>query len=233
MLARGAAAAPAETRANEGLARGAMAGESSSGERPPGAERPADPREEDNLRLIRGVDLTLAHELHEIGVWRFAQIAAWSPQNIAWIAERFRQLGPVAAWGWPRQAQLLAAGVPTDYARELSAGEAPANHFDDAALKGWLETLPQPQRPAPGDSLYPGTRPAALLEPPYGERDYLTRIGGIDADLQARLNGLGVWTLRQIAHWTPDNARWIGAYLAAPGRPEQQDWIGQARAALD
>ncbi len=108
-------------------------------------------------------------------------------------------------------------------------GEQP-EPADEDERAAWLKTLPQPAAPGAGDGLYAGSRPAGFSEPPLGEKDDLTRLSGVDAETAARLNGLGVWTLRQIACWSEENARWIGAYLATPGAPEREDWIGQARA---
>ncbi|MCW2282659.1 putative flap endonuclease-1-like 5' DNA nuclease [Rhodoblastus acidophilus] len=191
-----------------------------------GASR-AHPNQVDDLRLIRGVDSALAKKLREIGVHRFDQIAAWGPEQIAQVAEKLGDQ-PVSPQHWPAQARLLAAGALTDHARAVLDGEPPAP-ADEHELAAWLETLPQPAAPGAGDGFYAGSRPTGFSEPPLGEIDDLTRLSGVDAEVAARLNGLGVWTWRQIACWSPENARWIGAYLATPGAPEREDWIGQAR----
>lgn len=75
-----------------------------------------------------------------------------------------------------------------------------------------------------------GERPPALPGPRAGNADDLRRIRGIGPQNTTRLNALGVYHLDQIAAWTPAEARWVGAYLAFPGRIEREDWIGQARA---
>ncbi len=77
-----------------------------------------------------------------------------------------------------------------------------------------------------------GERPPALPSPRSGAADDLRLIRGIGPQNAARLNALGVYHLDQIAVWTPAEARWIGAYLAFPGRIEREDWMGQARALL-
>jgi predicted flap endonuclease-1-like 5' DNA nuclease len=195
---------------------------------PPAPPQPmARPDQHDDLRLIRGIDAALSEKLHAIGVTRFGEIAKWGPEQIAWV---FEKLGaPASPEHWPAQARLLAAGVLTDYARLVLSGEQP-EPADDDDLAAWLETLPQPAAPGAGDGFYAGSRPTGFSEPPLGETDDLTRLSGVDAETAARLNGLGVWTVRQIACWSQENARWIGAYLATPGAPEREDWIGQARA---
>ncbi len=66
----------------------------------------ARPQEEDDLRLIRGVDAALRQKLREIGVWRFSQIAAWGPEQIAWVAEaNWREIAGFAT-------RLAGAGAP-------------------------------------------------------------------------------------------------------------------------
>ena len=70
----------------------------------------------------------------------------------------------------------------------------------------------------------PGPRP--------GGADDLRRIRGIGPQNATRLNALGIYHLDQIAAWAPAEARWIGAYLAFPGRIEREDWMGQAKALM-
>lgn len=75
-----------------------------------------------------------------------------------------------------------------------------------------------------------GERPPALPGARSGKADDLRRIRGIGPQNATRLNALGIYHLDQIAAWTPSEARWIGAYLAFPGRIEREDWMGQAKA---
>ncbi len=75
-----------------------------------------------------------------------------------------------------------------------------------------------------------GERPPALPGPRPGNADDLKRIRGIGPQNATRLNALGIYHLDQIAVWTPAEARWVGAYLAFPGRIEREDWVGQAKA---
>jgi predicted flap endonuclease-1-like 5' DNA nuclease len=73
-----------------------------------------------------------------------------------------------------------------------------------------------------------GERPPALPAPRIGGGDDLRRIRGVGPQNAARLNGLGIYHFDQIAAWTPSEVRWIGTYLAFPGRIEREDWIAQA-----
>ncbi|MBS1182201.1 MAG: rpsB 1 [Proteobacteria bacterium] len=73
-----------------------------------------------------------------------------------------------------------------------------------------------------------GERPPALPVARTGGADDLRRIRGIGPQNATRLNALGIYHFDQIATWTPAEMRWVGAYLAFPGRIEREDWIGQA-----
>lgn len=74
-----------------------------------------------------------------------------------------------------------------------------------------------------------GVRPPALAAP-RGEPDDLKRINGIGPTNEKKLNALGVYHFDQIAAWNDAQVRWVGAYLAFPGRIERENWVGQARA---
>ncbi|WP_394089372.1 hypothetical protein [Xanthobacter autotrophicus] len=97
------------------------------------------------------------------------------------------------------------------------------------------EPLPLPLPPAPvvrekGPDGHPGVRPPTLDAPEGEGADDLKLLKGIGPQNERRLNALGIYHVRQIAAWTPDEAAWVGSYLAFPGRIERENWIGQARA---
>lgn len=75
-----------------------------------------------------------------------------------------------------------------------------------------------------------GERPPALPGPRAAGADDLRRIKGIGPQNATRLNALGIYHYEQIAAWTPVEVRWVGAYLAFPGRIERENWIAQAKA---
>jgi predicted flap endonuclease-1-like 5' DNA nuclease len=83
--------------------------------------------------------------------------------------------------------------------------------------------------PVPGEEKHPGARPLGLVAARGGKADDLQLIKGIGPQNERRLNALGIWHFAQIAAWTHDNARWVGGYLAFPGRIEREQWIAQAR----
>lgn len=95
-----------------------------------------------------------------------------------------------------------------------------------------------PVAPAPADvtpeakANAVGSRPVGLDRPRTGGADDLKRINGIGPTNEKKLNALGVWHFDQIAAWDDAQVRWVGTYLAFPGRIEREDWVGQAKAIM-
>jgi predicted flap endonuclease-1-like 5' DNA nuclease len=81
-----------------------------------------------------------------------------------------------------------------------------------------------------GEEKHEGQRPIGFVAPRGGKADDLKRIRGIGPQNEGRLHALGVWHFAQIAAWTRDNVRWVGSYLAFPGRIDREKWIEQAQA---
>jgi predicted flap endonuclease-1-like 5' DNA nuclease len=84
---------------------------------PPPADQPrrkpavlAAPRDgaPDDLTLIEGVSALQQSTLYSIGVYHFDQIAAWTPENVAWIDNYLRLRGRIDEEGWVEQAEALA-----------------------------------------------------------------------------------------------------------------------------
>jgi large subunit ribosomal protein L19 len=67
---------------------------------------------------------------------------------------------------------------------------------------------------------------------PKGAPDDLTQIKGVDADLSARLGGLGVIKFEQIATFSDDDIANVDESLGLNGRIEKDDWTGQAQRLL-
>jgi large subunit ribosomal protein L19 len=67
---------------------------------------------------------------------------------------------------------------------------------------------------------------------PKGAPDDLTQIKGLDAELVARLGGLGVIKFEQIANFSDDDIANVDEALGLNGRVEKDDWIGQAQRLL-
>jgi len=74
-----------------------------------------------------------------------------------------------------------------------------------------------------------GTRPAGLTAARAGKADDLKRISGIGKVNEGKLNALGVFHFDQIAGWTREEIRWVGTYLAFPGRIDREEWVEQAK----
>lgn len=62
----------------------------------------------DDLTLIEGVSAMQQSTLYSIGVFHFDQIAAWTPENVAWIDNYLRLRGRVDDEEWVEQAATLA-----------------------------------------------------------------------------------------------------------------------------
>lgn len=76
----------------------------------------------------------------------------------------------------------------------------------------------------------PGEKPAGLLSAPEGAPDDLRRIKGIGPVIEAKLNELGVFHLRQIAKWSDAELAWVDDYLNFRGRAVRDGWTAQAKA---
>ena len=129
--------------------------------------------------------------------------------------------------GGPRFTEIM------DQAAADERGAAEASTIDAVVAEVAAEAdvvAPDLERAEAADRV--GARPPLLSEPLDGGADDLKKIKGIGPQNEARLNALGVYHYRQIAAWTPEEARWVGAYLAFAGRIERENWIGQANTLL-
>ena len=64
----------------------------------------------DDLKQLSGVGPALEKKLHEAGVTTFAQIAAWTPEDVAAMDEKLSFKGRIEREGWIEQAKELAKG---------------------------------------------------------------------------------------------------------------------------
>ncbi len=82
----------------------------------PKAEKKAAPKKAaaaeggDDLKQLSGVGPALEKKLHEAGVTTFAQIAAWSADDIAEMDEKLSFKGRIEREGWVEQAKELVKG---------------------------------------------------------------------------------------------------------------------------
>ncbi|HJV40499.1 phasin PhaH [Caulobacter sp.] len=68
----------------------------------------------DDLTRLVGVGPKLAASLAELGVTRFSQIAAWTPDELATVDEQLNLKGRAERDAWIAQAKRFAAGVEAD-----------------------------------------------------------------------------------------------------------------------
>lgn len=110
-----------ETAEEAGGERGATA---ASGERPPAlvAPRRGQP---DDLKRIEGVTAKLEEVLHQLGIFHYDQIAAWTRGNIDWVDSYLRFKGRIDREGWVEQARKLGHKERRDIPSDDSVAVAP------------------------------------------------------------------------------------------------------------
>jgi len=77
-----------------------------AGVAPPALEGPDG--EPDDLTKLSGVGPKLSEKLNGMGVYHFHQVAAWSPENVAYVDEHLNFKGRIERDGWIDQAKELA-----------------------------------------------------------------------------------------------------------------------------
>lgn len=75
--------------------------------RPIAMTKPAKP---DDLKLISGVGPKLEAVLNGLGIWTFAQVAQWTPNEVAWVDDYLQFKGRIERDEWLAQAASFAAG---------------------------------------------------------------------------------------------------------------------------
>ena len=99
---------------------------------------------------------------------------------------------------------------------------------EEAEIKAKLATLSADATPEQkADAV--GTRPQGLASARANVADKLQRIKGIGPVNDGKLHALGIFHFDQIAAWTREEIRWVGTYLAFPGRIDREEWTAQAK----
>lgn len=89
----------------------------------PDMPTPMDEGAPDDLKEIKGVGPKLEEFLHENGVTRFDQIAAWDEAEIDHFAELIGRMGGrIRSDDWVGQARVLAAGGETEFSQRVEEG---------------------------------------------------------------------------------------------------------------
>jgi len=178
----------------------------------------------DRLSAIEGLSDEAERQLHAVGVYRFWQIAHWSRANVAGF-ERFLGLTPDSIYRrrWIPQAASLAQQRQPEEAEPGAV--AAAEREEELDLVEVLEKL------FAGE---PGARVDRRFGLVYGHppevKDDLAMLRGVSPEWQTRLNEVGIYRFKQVAHWPPRVVREVAGYLGIePERIQEQDWAGQAR----
>ena len=82
--------------------------------RPAGIEKPA---VVDDLQLISGVGPKNESILHSLGIYTFAQVAAWKKAEREWVDDYLKFHGRIEREDWVKQAKALAKGGEAEYIR--------------------------------------------------------------------------------------------------------------------
>ncbi len=81
---------------------------------------------------------------------------------------------------------------------------------------------------APDADLKSKNRPPRVKKP--AKPDDLKLISGVGPKLEGVLNGLGIYTFKQISAWKKAERDWVDGYLKFKGRIDRDDWVRQAKA---
>ena len=83
---------------------------------------------------------------------------------------------------------------------------------------------------APAPKAGTSKKPGGLLKSARDDKpDTLSAIGGVGNALVKKMNVLGIYHFDQIARLTKAEQAWLGQALGFPGRPERENWTGEAR----
>ena len=179
-------------------------------------ERPSDA---DDLTEIVGISRRMEEELNEVEIFRFDQIADWTPEDEVRHELLLKIPGRVRDCAWVEQAKDL-LGIAL---AELS-----------------LEDQPEPSKPKV-TSYVRALRQYGNLSVKIDEKlgviftkrptqvDDLTVISGIGKVNEKCLRENGVYRLRQIADWNEYNVWAFNQLLEFKGRIEREHWVAQAR----
>ncbi len=195
------------------VAEPAPAGESP---RPAAVEHPAqEAGPADDLQRIRGIDSGLQVRLNQQGIVRFNQIADWTQSDVTRMSQSLGFAGRIEQENWIEQAQILAKGGETEFSRRRR-----------------LATATQPAA-ATAASAATATAAASAVASHLASQsagpDRLTRIIGIDPEIEKSLNANGVTRFAEIARWSAADAERVERLIGKQGRILSDNWIDQAK----
>ena len=130
----------------------------------------------EDLKRIKGIGPELEFRLNQAGIRRYAEIAAWTPPDVARINALIGQDGRVQHENWIEQAQILARGEETAFSRRMDRREvtggtsatwtptAPQEVAKAAAAPATVRA-PEPIRAAPPPPPAPPPAPVVAVSP--------------------------------------------------------------------
>lgn len=83
----------------------------------------ARPAGKDNLRKIKGIDLSIENNLNSLGIYHFDQISQWTNKNCDWIEEYLHLNNCIKKFQWVEQAKILELGKETVYSQKIEDKE--------------------------------------------------------------------------------------------------------------
>lgn len=173
------------------------------------------PALQDDLKKIHEIGHVLESKLHYYGIYRYEQIANWTPGIAAEFAQRLTLTDQIERDGWIAQAKDL-----MEAEARRKAVETPKMGPDYEMLI--LSRFPGDDVKVDGDlGIVYATEPEVA--------DDLQEVDGIGDDAELKLNEMGVFRLKQIASWWPENIAAVARKLGIPAdKIQQENWVKQA-----
>ncbi|TCT04619.1 hypothetical protein [Aquabacter spiritensis] len=100
---------PADGAEGAGLAKASASARRTAAERPAGRRPPAEaaPSTPDDLKKLKGIGPQNERKLNALGIYRYAQIAGWTPEEAQWVGAALGFPGRVERENWTAQARAL------------------------------------------------------------------------------------------------------------------------------
>jgi len=89
--------------------------------------------EEDDLKRIKGIGPVNEKALNALGIYKFSQVASWTPANVDWVEDSLSFPGRIEREDWIAQAVLLAKGAETEFSKRVDAGEVESSKEEGEA----------------------------------------------------------------------------------------------------
>ncbi len=161
----------------------------------------ATPDKKDDLKAIDGIGSFIEEKLNKIGIYTFEQISYFDDEIIEKVTEAIQFFpGRIKRDNWVGQSKALAG-----------------------RNKGTLSTIEAHSviKAAIGSKI-----PSATAD----DKDDLKVIKGIGAFIEAKLNGLGIYTYEQLAAFNDDMVETLTTAIEfSPDRIQRDNWVKQAR----